>query len=51
MIHAEISLYPMGTGTTSVSFYIAKSIESIQNMGWPQIRNNTHGHTFRVRKP
>ena len=32
MIHAEISLYPMGTGTTSVSFYIAKSIESIQNM-------------------
>jgi len=32
MIHAEISIYPMGTGNTSASFYIAKAIESIQNM-------------------
>lgn len=32
MIHAEISLYPIGTGDTSGSFYIAKAIESIQNM-------------------
>ena len=32
MIHAEISVYPMGTGTTSASFYIAKGIESIQNL-------------------
>lgn len=32
MIHAEISIYPIGTPTTSVSFYIAKGIESIQNM-------------------
>ena len=31
MIHAEISIYPMGTAT-SVSFYIAKAIESIQKM-------------------
>ena len=31
MIHAEISVYPMGTGSTSASFYIAKGIESIQN--------------------
>ncbi len=31
MIHAEISVYPMGTGSTSASFYIAKAIESIQN--------------------
>ncbi len=31
MIHAEISVYPMGTSTTSASFYIAKAIESIQN--------------------
>ncbi|MFB5637313.1 MAG: MTH1187 family thiamine-binding protein [Nitrosarchaeum sp.] len=32
MIHAEISVYPIGTGTTSVSFYIAKGIEAIQNI-------------------
>ena len=32
MIHAEISLYPIGTGNTSGSFYIAKAIETIQNM-------------------
>lgn len=32
MIHAEISIYPIGTGGTSVSFYIAKGIEAIQNI-------------------
>jgi uncharacterized protein (TIGR00106 family) len=32
MIHAEISIYPMGTGSTSTSFYIAKGIEEIQNV-------------------
>jgi len=32
MIHAEISVYPMGTGNTSASFYIAKGIEAIQNL-------------------
>ncbi|AJZ75430.1 MTH1187 family thiamine-binding protein [Candidatus Nitrosotenuis cloacae] len=32
MVTAEISLYPVGTDSTSLSFYIAKSIESIQNM-------------------
>ncbi|MFB5605157.1 MAG: MTH1187 family thiamine-binding protein [Nitrosarchaeum sp.] len=32
MIHAEISVYPIGTGVTSVSFYIAKGIEAIQNI-------------------
>ena len=31
MIQAEISLYPIATRTTSASFYISKSIESIQN--------------------
>ena len=31
MIQAEISIYPMATKTTSVSFYIAKAIESIKN--------------------
>ena len=32
MIHAEISVYPMATKTTSASFYIAKAIESIQEI-------------------
>jgi uncharacterized protein (TIGR00106 family) len=32
MIHAEISIYPIGTGNTSASFYIAKAIESIVDM-------------------
>jgi len=32
MIQAEISIYPMATKTTSASFYIAKAIESIQNV-------------------
>ena len=32
MIQAEISIYPIATRTTSASFYIAKAIESIDNM-------------------
>ena len=32
MIQAEVSIYPMATRTTSASFYIAKAIESIQNI-------------------
>ncbi|MGH1521849.1 MAG: MTH1187 family thiamine-binding protein [Nitrosopumilus sp.] len=32
MIHAEISIYPIATKNTSVSFYIAKAIESIENL-------------------
>ncbi len=32
MIHAEISVYPMATKTTSASFYIAMAIKSIQDM-------------------
>ena len=32
LIHGEISVYPMGTSTTSASFYITKGIESILNM-------------------
>ena len=32
LIHAEVSVYPMGTNTTSASFYIAKGIEAIQNL-------------------
>jgi uncharacterized protein (TIGR00106 family) len=30
---AEISLYPVGTDSPSLSFYIARSIESIQDLG------------------
>lgn len=36
MIHAEISIYPVGTNSTSVSFYIAKAVESIQKI--PNLR-------------
>ncbi|ABK78428.1 conserved hypothetical protein [Cenarchaeum symbiosum A] len=32
MVHAEISIYPMGTQSTSASFYIAKSIEAIRGL-------------------
>lgn len=32
MIHAEISIYPISTKTTSLSFYIAKAVESIKNI-------------------
>jgi len=32
LIQAEISIYPIATCTTSASFYIAKAIESIQNI-------------------
>ena len=32
MIQAEISISPLATKTTSVSFYIAKAIESIKNI-------------------
>ena len=32
MIQAEISIYPIATRTTSASFYIAKAIESIQDI-------------------
>ncbi|CAE6500433.1 MAG: MTH1187 family thiamine-binding protein [Candidatus Nitrosotenuis sp.] len=30
MIHAEISIYPIGTDNTSLSFYIAKAVDSIK---------------------
>lgn len=43
MIQAEISVYPIGTSTTSVSFYIAKGIESIQNMNGIRYEINSMG--------
>ncbi len=33
MVHAEISVYPVGTDSTSLGFYIAKAIESIDING------------------
>jgi len=32
MIHAEISIYPLGTSSTSTSFYIAKGIDAIKEI-------------------
>ena len=43
MIQAEISVYPMATRTTSASFYIAKAIESIQNMDNLRFEINSMG--------
>ena len=43
MIQAEISIYPMATKTTSASFYIAKAIESIKNMGNLRYEINSMG--------
>ena len=43
MIHAEISVYPIGTNSTSASFYIAKAIESIQKMKGIRYEINSMG--------
>ena len=43
MIHAEISVYPIGTGTTSSSFYIAKGIEAIQSIKEVRYEINSMG--------
>jgi len=43
MIHAEISVYPIGTSDTSVSFYIAKGIESIQKITGVRYEINSMG--------
>ena len=51
MIHAEISLYPMGTGTTSASFYIAKAIESIQNIDGLRYEINPMGTILESESP
>jgi uncharacterized protein (TIGR00106 family) len=32
MIHAEISVYPIGTDSTSVSFYVAKAVDAIKDL-------------------
>ena len=43
MIHAEISIYPVGTGSTSMSFYIAKGIEEIKNIKEIKYQINSMG--------
>jgi uncharacterized protein (TIGR00106 family) len=43
LIHAEISIYPIGTGATSVSFYIAKGIDAIQNIEGIRYEINSMG--------
>jgi uncharacterized protein (TIGR00106 family) len=32
VIHTEISAYPIGTDSTSISFFVAKSIEAIKDL-------------------
>ncbi|MCJ8307070.1 MAG: MTH1187 family thiamine-binding protein [Nitrosopumilus sp.] len=46
MIQAEINIYPMATRTTSASFYIAKAIESIQNIKNLRYEINSMGTVF-----
>ena len=43
MIQAEISIYPIATRTNSVSFYIAKAIESIKNIEGLRYEINSMG--------
>jgi len=46
LIHAEISIYPIGTSTTSASFYIAKAIESIKEIKQVRYQVNPMGTTL-----
>ena len=43
MIQAEISIYPVATNTTSMSFYIAKAIESIEKIDNVRYQINSMG--------
>ena len=43
MIQAEISIYPMATRTTSLSFYIAKAIESVKKIKGLRYEINSMG--------
>ena len=33
MIHAEVSVYPLATKTSSISFYVAKAVEAAREAG------------------
>ena len=46
MIQAEVSIYPLATKDTSVSFYIARAIETIQNMEDIKYQINAMGTTL-----
>ena len=46
MIQAEVSIYPLATKDTSVSFYIARAIETIQNMEDVKYQINSMGTTL-----
>jgi len=43
LIHAEISIYPIGTSTTSASFYIAKAIEVLKDIKEVRYQINSMG--------
>ena len=43
MIQAEISIYPIATRTSSVSFYIAKAIEAIKKIEGLRYEINSMG--------
>ena len=43
MIQAEISIYPLATRTSSVSFYIAKAIEAIKKIEGLRYEINSMG--------
>lgn len=32
MIHAEISIYPIGTESTSISFYVARAVDALRGI-------------------
>ena len=46
MIQAEISIYPLATKNTSISFYIARAIETIQKMEDIKYEINSMGTTL-----
>ena len=46
MIQAEISIYPLATKSTSVSFYIARAIETIQSIEGIKYEVNPMGTTI-----
>ena len=46
MIQAEISIYPLATKNTSVSFYITRAIETVQRMEDVRYKINPIGTTL-----
>ena len=46
MIQAEISIYPLATKSTSISFYVARAIETIKNTEGIKYQINPMGTTL-----